>query len=351
MTHKNMVTVDQTSLVEVLKASHTLGQPLFIWGSPGIGKSDIVNRFATDIGGVVCDIRLGQYDAVDIRGLPDVEGSTTVWHPPSTLPFKGSDWPTDRPIILFLDEAMQAAPAVQGVAFQLVLDRAVGEHELLDNVYVCAASNRETDRAGVNRMLSPLANRFLHVDLSPTLDGWKGWAFDAGVAPEVIAYLSTRPDMLDMFEKAQKAGAKSFATPRSWEYVSRILSEFRTETNLLDIMVPAAIGPAVAVEFLQFYRMTHALPTMEEVIEDPEGTTVPVQNDERYAVITMLAARVPEDDQPAIGKIIQYVRRYDQQYQMLFTTSLQHRSKLATVGSADLMRLRSDLHDIIMGDD
>ena len=349
MSMNGIVDINQGQLINTMGAAHKLNRPLMVWGSPGIGKSDIAKTFAERIGAVLCDIRLGQYDSVDLRGLPDAstDGNMTVWLAPSTLPFKNNpDWPDDQPIVLFLDEAMQAAPAVQSVAFQLVLDRRVGEHELRDNVWIIAASNRETDRAGVNKMLSPLANRFMHVQLNPTLDGWKDWAYQAGIHEIPMAYLNTRPDFLDHFEAAQKSSMKAFPTPRAWAAVSAIFHEYGNDPAMLDILVSATVGTGVAAELLQFARMAHKLPTLQDVVDDPTGVTVPSANDERYCMCTMLAYRcTPETGE----QVIAYVKRFDQQYQVLFMADYTRRAPMDVINSESMLAYQTELHGVIYG--
>ena len=349
MSMQSVVQTNQGQLISLMTAARNINQPLFVWGSPGIGKSDIVRSFANSLEAQLCDIRLGQYDSVDLRGLPDVDDrqSTTVWRAPSTLPLVGNDaWSDDQPIVLFLDEAMQAAPAVQSVAFQLVLDRRIGEHKLKPNVWIVAASNRETDRAGVNKMLSPLANRFLHVQLSPTLDGWKDWAMKAGVHTVPLAYLNTRPEFLDQFEKAQASSSKAFPTPRTWVVVSDIFHAHENDPAMLDLMVSSAVGTPVAAELMQFSRMVHKLPSLEEILNDPDGARVPEENDERYALMTMLSLRVKPEHS---AEVVTYVKRFPQQYQVLFMADFTRRDPAGVINNEKMLAFQTELHGAIYG--
>jgi hypothetical protein len=165
----------------------------------------------------LCDIRLSQYDSVDLRGIPVPHAGMTVWHAPITLPFKGNAAfsEDDVPIFLFLDEINSAAPSVAAVAYQLINDRSVGEHRLMDNVRVVAAGNREQDRGVTNRMPTPLANRFTHVEVDVDVNAWCWWAQEEGLPAEGIAFMQFRKNLLSTFDPAKPD--KAFATPRSWE--------------------------------------------------------------------------------------------------------------------------------------
>src|SRR4029079_8083765 len=114
--------------------------------------------------------------------------------------------------VLFLDELAQAPPLVQAACLQLTLDRRVGEHELPAGWSVIAASNRAEDRAGTHRLISPLLNRFVHLDLEVSNEDWQAWAVASGIAPEVRAFLRYRPALLFRFDPAVQE--RAFPTPR-----------------------------------------------------------------------------------------------------------------------------------------
>lgn len=342
----NVPTVNQTQLLSLMSICASARRPLLVWGSPGVGKSDLTRAFAEQVEGEVCDIRLAQYDAVDIRGLPDVANERTVWHPPSTLPLEGNDWPTDKPIVLFLDEILQAAPAVQSVAFQLVLERRIGEHKLMDNVLIFAASNRETDRAGVQKMLLPLANRFMHVNLEPSLDAWKDWALASGVDPMLVAYLNFRPDMLDQFDEAIKAGTKAFPTPRAWHAVSDVLAALEDDPELRDVAVSSIVGEGVGAELAAFLRSANDLPSWSQLVKDPEGIDLPTAPDMTYALVGMMANKVDAETAPACIKL---AKRLPQEYSVMWMADVSRRKRKLVIQSKDMLNYQTELRDAIYG--
>ena len=317
-------TVTPTQLIDIIKTYHTANIPLFLWGSPGIGKSSIVRKYAQIIDALVVDIRLSQYDPVDLRGLPSPSGDATHWLAPATIPFTKTNFPTDRPILLFLDELAQASPAVQAAAFQLVLDRRVGEHTLLPNVYVVAASNRGCDRAGVNRLATPLLNRFAHVEVVVDFDAWKGWAINEGIHPLVVGFLSQRPALLDQFETALKSGTQAFPTPRTWHFLSSLLQTIHdlpsTPTYIISTLSASAVGAAVAAEFVAFVENAHILPTWEEITTTPQKAKIPHdQPDALYAVSSLLVVRVDESTADAVAE---YASRLPAEFQTLVASDL-----------------------------
>ena len=139
-----------------------LQRPLMMWGAPGLGKSDIVKQVAEEQDRQVIDIRLPLWEPTDIKGIPyyNSKENNMVWAPPAELP-------TDpkSTAVIFLDELNSAAPAVQAAAYQLILNRRVGQYHLPAGVAIVAAGNRDADKGVTYRMPAPLANRFVHIEL------------------------------------------------------------------------------------------------------------------------------------------------------------------------------------------
>ncbi|WP_457743693.1 AAA family ATPase [Sulfurimonas sp.] len=247
---------DLTKSVSALVAQKV---PTFLWGAPGIGKSSIVKQIAQKSGVGFIDLRLALMDPTDLKGIPfyDKETHTALWAPPAFLPREGEG-------ILFLDELNSAAPAVQSSAYQLILDRRVGEYELPDGWAIVAAGNREGDRGVTYRMPAPLANRFVHFELEVDVDDWRAWAYKAGLDSRIIAYISYKNEHLFTFDA--KNDVKSFATPRSWEYVANILRADLEKTLLLET-ISGAVGREIAVGFLGFMNVMQRLPNIGAILE------------------------------------------------------------------------------------
>jgi len=162
-------------------------RPIFLWGPPGIGKSEIVAEITNDMGGYMIDLRLGQMEPTDIRGIPffNKNNEKMDWAPPIDLPDEelAKQYPV---VVLFLDEMNSAAPSVQAAGYQLILNRRVGKYVLPDNVVIVAAGNRESDKGVSYRMPSPLANRFVHMEVRPDFEAWQQWAVNNKVHKDVV---------------------------------------------------------------------------------------------------------------------------------------------------------------------
>lgn len=237
--------------------------PTFLWGAPGIGKSSIIKQIAQENGIGFVDLRLSLMDPTDLKGIPfyDKHEHSAIWASPSFLPREGEG-------ILFLDELNSAPPAVQASAYQLILDRRVGEYELPSGWAIVAAGNRESDRGVVYRMPSPLANRFVHLEMGVDVDDYKSWAYKNSIDERIIAYISYKNENLFTFDATKNE--KSFATPRSWEYVDKILKS-SMNTSLLINAIGGAVGHDIAVDFLGFCKVATRLPDIQSILESGAG--------------------------------------------------------------------------------
>jgi len=239
-------------------------RPIFIWGPPGIGKSDIVHQIGEYMEALVIDVRLSLWEPTDIKGIPyyAANDNTMKWAPPVELPdeklAKKHKW-----IILFLDEMNSAAPAVQAAAYQLILNRKVGTYTLPDNVLIVAAGNREADKGVTYRMPAPLANRFVHLELAVDFDDWFQWAVDNNVHKDVVGYLTFAKK--DLYDFDPKSPSRSFATPRSWSFVSELLEDELDEETTTDL-VSGAVGEGLAIKFVAHRKVAAQMPNPTDIL-------------------------------------------------------------------------------------
>ena len=244
-------------------------RPMFLWGPPGIGKSEVVAQIAQELGGFMIDLRLGQMDPTDIRGIPfyNKELGKMDWAPPIDLPDDelASQYPI---VVLFMDEMNSAAPAVQAAAYQLVLNRRIGKYRLPDNVVMVAAGNRESDKGVTYRMPTPLANRFVHVEMRADFGTWQEWAVLNGIHKDVVGYLSFAKQ--DLYDFDAKSSSRSFATPRSWTFVSELLEDEDLDDVTATDLIAGTIGEGLAVKFMAHRKISGKLPQPEDILSGKE---------------------------------------------------------------------------------
>jgi hypothetical protein len=258
-------TVTSAQARKSLLKAFRVQRPLFLWGPPGIGKSELVENITTELGGLMIDLRLGQMEPTDIRGIPfyNKDIGKMDWAPPVELP--DEEMAKDYPIVvLFLDELNSAAPSVQSAAYQLILNRRIGKYRLPKNVVMVAAGNRESDKGVTYRMPTPLANRFLHQEMKVDFASWQEWAVTHKVHKDVVGYLSFAKQ--DLYDFDSKSSSRAFATPRTWSFVSELLEEDDSDDNTLTNLIAGTVGEGLAVKFMAHRKISGRMPQPEDIL-------------------------------------------------------------------------------------
>lgn len=287
--------------------------PLFIHGSPGIGKSYIVNEIAQKNSLEIIDVRLSQLDAVDLRGIPTIENSQTKWMPPVFLP-------TDENSqgILFLDELNSAPLSVQAAIYQLVLDRKIGEYSLPKGWRIICAGNRINDKGIVFKLPSPLVNRMVHIVLEAKYEDFKVWAIENDIHSFVIGFLGFRPDLLSSEIPTSNETNPAFCTPRSWTMLSNILKTQKADE--LSSIVYGLVGYSAGIEFLSFVKVYKTLPSIEAILngEDVETPTTPSG---LYALCAAVIERYDYDKKKALN-ILNYANNLPTEFSVILIKDL-----------------------------
>ena len=290
--------------------------PVFIWSDPGAGKSSLIQSIGKENDVEVRDIRATQIESVDLRGLPSINNGTTVWHIPSFMPTD-----PDSHGIIFLDELNRGDPSVQSAAFQLVLDRKLGDYVLPDGWRICAAGNPDADPLD-----SALSNRFMHGTLSPSYINWAVWARREGLNADIIGFLGSRPNLL--FTSPSDTDENAYATPRTWEYAARAYEDHKT-SGIWENMIKGCVGEGVLTEFLGYMHSVAQLPSLQDVINDPYRWDFSDSPSEQAAMCMLIVDGMNVNN---ALPLMQYVNRIQKEFQVLVITMINEtRNKLMGV--------------------
>lgn len=303
---------------------------VMIWGMPGVGKSEGVREIASNIEQttkkkvVVTDVRLLLFNPIDLRGIPVANEDRTlaVWLKPQIFQMDPSNKVVN---ILFLDEISAAPQSVQAAAYQITLDRKVGEHTLPDNCIIIAAGNRVTDKSVAYKMPKALANRLLHMEAAIDFKSWKNWAVGNNINEKVLAFLCFRPDHLCTFDAGNDSLA--FATPRSWVQVSNILNNISDNIDDVYPLVSGLVGSGSALEFRTYCNIYHNLPDYKDVYNG-KVTKVPGRTDVMYALIGSLVMHIEEyiTKPTALSNLARYAQQFPNDFSTMMLTDLLYKS-------------------------
>lgn len=286
---------------------------VMLWGPPGVGKSQAIRQIATEIEKYtgkkvhVTDVRLLLFNPIDLRGIPTANADKTlaVWLKPQIFQMDPDDEVVN---ILFLDEISAAPQSVQAAAYQITLDRVIGEHKLPENCIVIAAGNRTTDKSVAFKMPRALANRLLHIEIEGSFESWKKWAIQKGIHPKVIGFLNFKQDCF--MKNETTIDNLAFPTPRSWEMVSNLLNHIEDSVEQMYLLIAGLVGTEVALDFRAWESVYRKLPDVEEIFAG-KMPPIPKEPDVLYALITSMVsyASLHKEDMNKIGNSIYYASK------------------------------------------
>lgn len=284
---------------------------LLVESSPGLGKTQIAAQAAAELKVGFKTIHAPLLQPEDY-GLPVVHGKNkdelTFIVSAEKFPLVGSDCPDEG--IFLIDELSQADNASQKILANLIQEREIHGKKLKPGWAIVATGNRQSDRAGANRILGHLSNRLTRVELEASLDDWTQWALANEVKTEVIAFIRFRPELLSNYEPAKDINA----TPRAWtEGVSCSIGVI--DKALEFAVFTGDVGEGPASEFMGFLKVFRELPNPDQILLDPKKASVPKDPATQYAVCGALVARVTSSN---FGRALTYIKRLPTEFSVLF---------------------------------
>lgn len=291
-------------IAEALKLAYRQNRSCFVQGDPGVGKSDVYKQVCRDLAIGLVDVRLPQFDRVDLTGVPYVDASNhTRWATPAF-------WPTTGSGIILFDEINAAPRELQPPTYQIFLDRVLGgEYALPPGWVPMAAGNLETNGAITQKMSTAWNSRVIHLRFESHIDDFLAWAPANDIVAPVIAFLRFRPDMLHVFDP--RAEEKAFACPRTWSFVSDIAKANPSREIALE-MYAGCVGRGAAGEFLGFIRLFEKLPRLETIIRNPATAALPV--DDASTMFALTAGLARRSTAANFDAVMTYARRMPREW-------------------------------------
>jgi ATPase family associated with various cellular activities (AAA) len=263
--------------------------PIHLEGPPGIGKTAITTQISEEleIGHQIWQATT--VDPLDIGGLPAVVDGSAV-----RVPFKQMV-PDSGKGLLVIDELTTALPLTQASLYGLVYGRRIGEATLGEDWMIITTGNRDIDRAGVQRMPTPMTNRLEIIKVEEDIDGWTNHMAGVGGAPLVVAFIKQFPHLFSTFNPDIPG---PFASARSWDRLSRNILAYQQQGKDLPPMgsVQGIIGVGPTTEFMTFATMASQLVSVDSILMAPDQADVPEDLGALYVVTTTLAMRMTAEN-------------------------------------------------------
>jgi hypothetical protein len=307
----------KTTLMALVPA----GRTVCIEGPPGGGKTTITRDVASALGRQYVELHLPTMLVEDF-GIPEINGTTLSYKLPHWYPAKGSKYDTPEGGILCFDDRNQANADIQKVLANICQARTLHGVPMADGWSVVSTGNRQSDRAGANRVLGHLRNRETALEMETHLEDSSAWMLANGVRPEVVSFLRFRPNLLHDYDPQRDCNP----TPRSWvEGVSAVLGVVPPEAEYE--CFKGAVGEGAAAEFVGFLRIFRKLPSPDAILLDPHGSAVPDDTATLYALAGALAHKATNAN---FDRVCQYAERMPREFSVLMVTQAARRDPALT---------------------
>ena len=291
-----------------LKALIQLNRTVCVEGPVGVGKTSIIQEVTKQLGLHYVERHLPTMPVEDM-GVPMVDKDTLYYKLPDWFPAKGSALDDGIGGVLCFDDRNQAGNDLQKVLANICQARNLHGVQLADNWTVISTGNRQSDRAGANRVLSHLRNRETVIEYEAHLDDWTTWAIENDINPVVVAFIRYRPNLLNDFDPQRDCNP----TPRSWsEGVSPILGA--VPAHLEYDIIKGAVGEGAAAEFVGFVRIYRKLPNPDAILMSPTTSEVPSDPATLYALSGALAERASASN---FDRVCTYAERMPPEFSVL----------------------------------
>lgn len=304
---------DNVSEEDIIKGAIESGVAVFLHGPSSEGKSARVKQIDP-----TCEIiylRNASPESLNGKSVYNASTGEMIDVKPSwlkKLEAKCEQEP-ERLHVLFLDEITNALPSIQGIAFNIVLDREVnGIWKLPENARIVAAGNDMKDSLAANQLAEPLFNRFAHVYIKTTTESWLKWASENNIHPAIYAYIAYKNGET---LRSKYDGEFPNADPRKWEMASKML--YKTQNPK---MLRALVGEDITNEFVKFCNQR--VITLDDVLNGnyDELEIAALNTAERYAT-TMGLSRVDEQN---LEKVINFTEMLGNEFKAIFETLWTH---------------------------
>lgn len=263
------LTLGPAELKEALRDLTKSDTSVFLWGPPGIGKSQISRQVADELSfDSFADIRLSQKDAVDLGGFPmpsKTESGTDIMKFSQPNFYNDATQDGSKRAFYMFDEMNSAPQTVQSAAYQIVLDRQLGDFKLGPRDFVMAAGNRDTDRGATYKMATPLSNRFCHLELEVKFEDFQEYAIQQEFDSTVVGFLTFSKQDLNGFDPS--TASRGFRTPRSWEFVSKFVKNNpKTSAKVTTAIIGGMVGDGTAVKYMAYRKQAENLPNPDDIL-------------------------------------------------------------------------------------
>lgn len=245
---QTVLTVTQHLITQNL-AAEARGQqkfPICIWGTHGIGKTELVQQLAKTLDYQWAYVAPAQFEEMgDLLGMPSIQDGQTIFHPPSWVPT------TEGPGILLLDDINRADDRILRGLMQLLQNYELVSWKLPPQWQIVLTANPEGGDYSVTPLDDAMLTRMMHISLKFSAKDWAIWAAKNQVDPRGIDFVLRHPELV--------TGQRT--TPRTLvQFFSNIaaIPKLTEALPLVQLLGAACLDEATVAAFIHFVQQEEA---------------------------------------------------------------------------------------------
>lgn len=222
--------------------------PVCIWGTHGLGKTELVRDYARAKNWKFCYVAPAQFEEMgDLHGMPTIldpdpnkaGDETTVFSPPDWVPTE------EGPGILLLDDMNRADDRILRGCMQLLQNLELASWKLPPKWQIVVTANPDGGDYSVTPMDGAMLTRMLHVTMKFEVKAWAAWASAAGMDERFISFVLMYPEIV----KGERT------TPRSLTQFFRQIAgieDLKAKRGLVYALGMSALDESAVSAFMQY---------------------------------------------------------------------------------------------------
>ena len=240
-------------------------RPIFLLGSPGIGKTAIMEQIAQELGIALVSYSMTHHTRQSALGLPFITHKNY-----KGFEFDISEYTMSEIIasvyevmeqsgieegILFLDEINCVSETLAPSMLQFLQYKVFGRHRVPDGWVIVTAGNPPEYNKSVREFDVVTMDRMKLVEVEADYATWKEYALRQGIHSAVTTYLDMKKN--DFYRVETTVGGKSYVTARGWEDLSAMMLLCEEEKLAVDETLVAQYlqNDKIVKEFTAYYEL------------------------------------------------------------------------------------------------
>ncbi len=240
-------------------------RPIFLLGSPGIGKTAIMEQIAQELGIALVSYYMTHHTRQSALGLPFITHKNY-----KGFEFDISEYTMSEIIasvyevmeqsgieegILFLDEINCVSETLAPSMLQFLQYKVFGRHRVPDGWVIVTAGNPPEYNKSVREFDVVTMDRMKLVEVEADYATWKEYALRQGIHSAVTTYLDMKKN--DFYRVETTVGGKSYVTARGWEDLSAMMLLCEEEKLAVDETLVAQYlqNDKIVKEFTAYYAL------------------------------------------------------------------------------------------------